>query len=67
MPPRPTIALNSRWRGKHIPIEVTVTRVTTRNVSYTALHASIAGTLPQWQFLEDFQPLPDKKKPRRPA
>ena len=25
--PRPTIALNSRWRGKQTPIEVTITRV----------------------------------------
>jgi hypothetical protein len=62
------ITVNSRWRGKHTPIEVTVTRVTTRNVSYIALHASIAGTLPQWQFLQDFQPLPDtKQKLPKPA
>jgi hypothetical protein len=36
-------------------------------VSYIALHASIAGTLPQWQFLQDFQPVTEKKKPRKTA
>ena len=66
MPLRPT-TLNSRWRGKQTPIEVTITRVTTRNVSYIALHASIAGTLPQWLFLQDFQPVTEKKKPRKTA
>jgi hypothetical protein len=67
MPLRLTIALNSRWRVKQTPIDVTITRVTTRNVSYIALHASIAGTLPQWQFLQDFQPVTGKKKPRKTA
>jgi hypothetical protein len=35
---------------------------------YIAVDKSFSGTLPQWLFLQDFQPLPDKKKkPRRPA
>jgi hypothetical protein len=65
MPLRLTIALNSRWRVKQTPIKVPVTRVTTRNVSYIALHASIAGTLPQWLFLKGFQPVAERKKKGR--
>jgi hypothetical protein len=56
------ITVNSRWRGKQTPIEVTITRVTMRTVSYIALHSSIAGTLPHWQFLQDFRPVTEREK-----
>lgn len=56
MPQSITITVNSRWRGKRTLIEVTVTRVTFRTVSYIALDKTFSGTLPRWQFLQDFQP-----------
>jgi hypothetical protein len=56
----PTITINSRWRYRKTPIEVTVTRVILRNVSYIGVHGAISGTVPHWQFLDDFQPPPDK-------
>ena len=56
------ITLHSHWRGKQTPIEVTITRVTMRTVSYIALHSSIAGTLPHWQFLQDFRPVTEREK-----
>lgn len=59
-----SITINSRWQGKQIQIEVTVTHVTAREVSYIAVDKSVAGTLPQWQFLSSFQPMPQKKKGR---
>jgi len=34
-----------------------VTRVTLREVSYIALEKTFSGTLPQWLFLQDFQPV----------
>jgi hypothetical protein len=49
--------VNTRWRGKQIPIEVTVTRITLRTVSYVGVHGAISGTVPHWQFLQDFQPV----------
>jgi hypothetical protein len=33
--------------------EVTVTRVTVREVSYMALDKTFSDTLPQWLFLQD--------------
>jgi hypothetical protein len=62
MPTEPIIALNSRWRRKQDPIEVV--RVTFREVSYIALDKSSSDTLPQWLFLQDFQPVTGKSKPR---
>lgn len=50
------ITLRSHWRRKQVPIEVTVTRVTFRTVSYIALDKTFSGALPRWQFLQDFQP-----------
>jgi hypothetical protein len=68
MPTRPTIALNSRWQHKKSAAQVTVTRVTIGTVSYIAVDKSVSGSVPQWQFLDDFEPLPEpKKKPPRPA
>jgi hypothetical protein len=58
----PSITLNSRWWGKHIQCEVIVTRVTIREVSYKSVDCPFAGTLPQWKFLDRFQPLPEKKR-----
>jgi hypothetical protein len=59
---------NSHWRGKRTPFEVVVTRVTIREISYIGVDGSVSSTVPHWQFLEDFQPLPNmKKKPRRHA
>ena len=60
----PPITVASHWRRKQTPIDVTVTRVTTRDVSYITLDKTVAGTLPQWQFLQDFRPVPVRKKRR---
>lgn len=43
----PSIAVNSHWWGKQIEKEVTVTRVTAREVSYSAIDRPFAGTVPQ--------------------
>jgi hypothetical protein len=59
-----TITVNSHWWGKHIECEVVITRVTDRDVSYAAVDGPFAGTVPQWKFLEDFRPMPKKKKRR---
>jgi hypothetical protein len=62
------IAVNSRWQHKKSAAEVTVTRVTIRTVSYIAVDKSVSGSVPQWQFLEYFEPLPDtKEQPPRSA
>jgi len=58
------ITVNSRWWGEHIQCKVTVTRVTTGEVSYAAIDRPFAGTVPQWKFLDQFQGLPEKKKRR---
>ena len=43
----PSIAVNSHWWGKQIEKEVTVTRVTAREVSYSTIDRPFAGTVPQ--------------------
>jgi len=53
-----TITVKTHWWGKHIQCEVTVTRLTDREVSYAAIDRPFAGTLPQWKFLDQFQPVP---------
>jgi hypothetical protein len=40
---------------KQVVIEVEITRVTFRTVFYMALDKTFSGTLPQWQFLQDFR------------
>ena len=65
MPTQPTITVNSRWWGKHIECQVVVARVTDRDVSYAAVDHPFAGTVPQWKFLDDFQPMPAQKKKGR--
>jgi hypothetical protein len=40
------------------------TRITTREVSYIAVGRPFSGTLPQRKFLDEFQPVPKKKKGR---
>jgi hypothetical protein len=52
-----SITVHSRRIRKQVPIEVIVTRATFRSVSYIALDKSFSGTLSQWQFLQDFQPV----------
>ena len=59
------ITLHSHWRGKQTRVEVVVTRVTLREVSYMAVDCSISATLPQWLFLQDFQPVTERKKKAR--
>ena len=59
------ITINSHWRGKHTRCEVIITRVTLREVSYMAVDRTLSGTLPQWQFLQDFQPVTQRKKKGR--
>jgi hypothetical protein len=34
-------------------------------VSYIALDKTFSGTLSQWQFLQDFQPVTERKKKGR--
>jgi hypothetical protein len=65
MTPSTTITLHSHWRGKRNLVEVVVTRVTLREVSYIAVDCSISGTLPQWLFVQDFQPVRERKKKTR--
>jgi hypothetical protein len=68
MSTQPTITVRSRWQHKKSSAEVTVTRVTIRTVSYIAVDKSVSGSVPQWQFLEDFEPVSEpKKKPPRSA
>jgi len=43
MPPRPVIALHSRWIRKQVAIEVEVTRVTFRTVYYIAIDKTFSG------------------------
>ena len=47
---------------KQVAVEVVVTRVTVSTVSYIAVDCSISGTLPQWLFLQDFEPVTGRKK-----
>jgi hypothetical protein len=61
------ITVNSRWPGRQTFVEVVVTRVTLREVSYIAADGTISGSVPQWQFLQDFEPVTGKQKPRKPA
>ena len=58
------ITVNSRLWAEHIQCEVIVTCVTIRDVSYTAVDHPFAGTVPQWQFLDQFRPMPAQKKKR---
>ena len=67
MPFHPTIVLNSSWQYKKTAAEVIVTHVSRHEVSYIAADKSFSGTLPQWLFLADFQPVPEKKKPPKTA
>jgi hypothetical protein len=60
----PPITVNSLWIRKQVPVEVIVTRVTFREVSYIAVDKSFSGTLPLWLFLQDFQPVTERKKKR---
>jgi hypothetical protein len=39
--------------------------VTDRDVSYAALDGPFASTIPQWKFLDDFQPVTERKKKER--
>jgi len=64
----PITRINSHWQHKKTSAEVTVTLVTIREVTFISLDKSFSGTLAQWLFLKDFEPLPDtKKKTRKPA
>jgi len=58
----PAITVTSRWQSKRLGIEVRVSRVTIRTVSYRTLDFTFSRTLPQWQFLQVFQPATGKKK-----
>jgi len=58
----PSTTINSHWWGEHIQCEVMVTRVTPRDVSYIAVDGPFAGTVPQWKFLDQFQPIAARKK-----
>jgi hypothetical protein len=61
----PPINVRSHWQSKQMGIEITVTRVNSREVSYIGVHGAICGTVPQLQFLQNFQLVTEcKKKPR---
>jgi hypothetical protein len=57
--------VNSRWQHKKTATEVIVTCVRFREASCIALDKSLSGTLPQWQFLQDFEPVRGRKKKGR--
>jgi len=65
----PITRINSHWQHKKNAAKVIVTHINVRNeISYIAADKSFSGRVPQWLFLEDFQPVPDtKKKPPNPA
>jgi hypothetical protein len=63
--PTPPITVNSHWQHKKTSAEVIVTRVTFREVSYMALDKTFSGPLSQWLFLQDFQPVTERKKKSR--
>lgn len=65
MPQSTTITVNSRWQSKQLAIEVAVTRVTFRAVTYVAVDGSFSGTVPHWQFVAEFQPVAQRKKKGR--
>ena len=50
---------------KQVAVEVVVTRVTVSTVSYIAVDCSISGTVAQWLFLQDFEPVTERKKKMR--
>ena len=56
------IIVNRRWRYKKTAAEVIVTRFSNNEVSYIAADKSFSGTLPRWLFLQDFQPVTERKK-----
>jgi hypothetical protein len=58
----PPITVNSSWQHKKTATEVIVTCVRFREASCIALDKSFSGRLSQWQFLQDFQPVTERKK-----
>ena len=62
---QPTITIRSRWQSKRLAVKVIITRVTLREVSYMALDSTFSGTVPQRQFLQDFEPVTKREKKRR--
>jgi hypothetical protein len=62
--PTPPITVHSHLQHKKTAAEVIVTRVTIREISYIAADKSFSGSVSQWVFLHDFEPLADMKKNR---
>jgi hypothetical protein len=58
------ITLNSRWQYKKTAADVIVTRIRHQEVSYIAADKSFSGSVPLWHFLQDFQPVDERKKRR---
>ena len=59
----PITRINSHWQHKKTSAEVTI-----REVTFISLDKSFSGTVAQWLFRQDFQPVTDtKKKPPKPA
>jgi hypothetical protein len=58
----PITRINSHWQHKKNAAEVIVTRVTIREVTFISLDKSFSGTVAQWLFRQDFQPVTDTKK-----
>jgi hypothetical protein len=54
------ITVYSRWRSKRFGIEVRISRVTDLAVSYRTLDFTFSGSVPQWLFLQNFQPIEEK-------
>jgi len=58
--------INSHWQHKKTAAEVIVIRINFRNyINYVAVDKSFSGTLLQWLFLQDFQPVPERRKKAR--
>jgi len=59
------ITVNSRWWGEHIQCEVVVTRINDCSIWYASIDGAYAGQVPQWKFLDLFQPVPPLRMKKR--
>jgi hypothetical protein len=60
------ITINRHWQHKKTAAEVIVTRINFRNgINYIAVDKNFSSTLPQWMFLQDVKPVPERKKKAR--
>jgi len=62
--PQP-ITVSSRWRWKQTPTESESPASLFAKVCYIAADGTISRCVPQWLFLQDFQPVTERKKKAR--